>query len=1235
MSKINEIQMKLGELNGGEFQKLMDEYFSKEYKGTLYPIGSVLENNNTKTGTPDTLIKPPSEKYVYIEYTVQKNNVVSKFKEDIFKCFDEKKTGIQKNLIGKIICCCNTRLGTSEIEELVSIGRDNEIVVEVISLDSIAYKLIKFSFLIKDSLGISIDTQQILEKEDFIRINDSARLATPLNIDIFGREDEIESILKVIDEEQIVLISGLPGVGKTRLSLEIMKLFKEQHSEYKLKCLRNNGQNIYDDLNIYFSESGSYLLMIDDANLLTNIQLILDLFSWESKGVKIKLILTVRDYAEEKTIEKINKYNFKTFKIKALTEKHIELLCKHLNVLNTRYIERITEIAKGNPRLAIMGCAIAKKENCLSSLSNVVDIVESYYREIKSYFETDLQNEELLKVGALLSFLNHVNLKDDENLEMLCSVVNQDKETFVKNIYKLHYMEIVDVHENELVKISDQILSIYIFYLSVFKKKDLSYKTLIDKFYPSLKGRIVENLNNVFSYFYKEENLKIVKDAIKEIYEERKHNFEAEEIEVFLTTFWFTLEIEGLIYAKNEIENYEINTIKEISFEIENNNNYSNILKLLGCYNNSQYYMEAIELILLYLEKKPTEFSSVYKILTDNYGFDEKSYIYGYVRELELLKKVQQSYDLKKNDHYTNLLIKFIEYYLRFSYEHTRMKGTRNVTISKIPVYLEFHLPNIRKEIWTKIRELFNQNIYLYDLYKILYNYGRNNFESLDIEVLKFDKVFIESIINDIKVVTLEQSIVFNRLKNIFERNEIHFIEEVEKKIKTKEYLIYKKIFSEPSYNDKDRLTEEKELIDWCTSLVDEDFYEIFRIYNQAISIDYLNSNDYNSGKRLETLLLNISINERLNILESLFEENVKINLHPMNIIKKVKDLNQLEESIINVEFFNKSYWLYCIYKEMSLLNSNSDLLHKIYDYFNQPEGEVAGYSRDITFLKSFIEIDENVFTTVINLLLKQEDIVVLRSLQSFLLHCPENEEYITIYLKNDLNLLKTLYLRFLNIRQHFDYDSSILKIIVRRDSINLKEILESILEDEKTTYKFDEEINFTFIWNEENWFELADLVGEIIEKYTHKKEKYYAVKDLLEKLLHIDSNSSENSKENLYKWIESKIIAWEKEEKLIISLYECLTKFENNTQIEWIINLMKIKPSFEFFKHLPLLPSSYSWSGSEVPVLRERQLFYQQLSDKVEGIQFLEHKQWLNENINYLEEHIKKVKIRELTEDL
>ncbi|HDR8518070.1 TPA: hypothetical protein QC443_005913, partial [Bacillus cereus] len=163
-----------------------------------------------------------------------------------------------------------------------------------------------YPFIIKDFLGISIDTQQILDLEDFIKLNDSGKLATPLDMGIFGREEEITDIIKSIDENQITVLSGLPGIGKTRISLESIRGFREKRNEYELKCLRNNGQNIFDDLNLYFNRPGYYLIMIDDANLMTNIQLILDLFSWESRGVHIKLLLTVREYAELKMINKIS-----------------------------------------------------------------------------------------------------------------------------------------------------------------------------------------------------------------------------------------------------------------------------------------------------------------------------------------------------------------------------------------------------------------------------------------------------------------------------------------------------------------------------------------------------------------------------------------------------------------------------------------------------------------------------------------------------------------------------------------------------------------------------------------------------------------------------------------------------------------------------------------------------------------------------------------------------------------
>ena len=61
MSKINQIQTALRELDGGAFQKLADFYLKKKGYDYLIPLGSVIGKNKVKTGTPDTLVYIPME----------------------------------------------------------------------------------------------------------------------------------------------------------------------------------------------------------------------------------------------------------------------------------------------------------------------------------------------------------------------------------------------------------------------------------------------------------------------------------------------------------------------------------------------------------------------------------------------------------------------------------------------------------------------------------------------------------------------------------------------------------------------------------------------------------------------------------------------------------------------------------------------------------------------------------------------------------------------------------------------------------------------------------------------------------------------------------------------------------------------------------------------------------------------------------------------------------------------
>ena len=94
MSKINQIEKTLKEIDATKFHKLIDSYLSKAYSYHIHSNGTKLGEDKPIKGTPDSYVVLENGKYVFIEYTTQKTNIENKFLGDINKCFDEAKTGI-------------------------------------------------------------------------------------------------------------------------------------------------------------------------------------------------------------------------------------------------------------------------------------------------------------------------------------------------------------------------------------------------------------------------------------------------------------------------------------------------------------------------------------------------------------------------------------------------------------------------------------------------------------------------------------------------------------------------------------------------------------------------------------------------------------------------------------------------------------------------------------------------------------------------------------------------------------------------------------------------------------------------------------------------------------------------------------------------------------------------------------------------------------------------------------
>ncbi|MBA2605842.1 MAG: hypothetical protein H0U96_03105 [Acidobacteria bacterium] len=184
MTKLDQIQKALKGIDQGKLQKLGDLYFSRKLKNVkkIKSKGSVVGEEKTRKGTPDTLITLNNGKYIFIEYTAQQTGRLRKLSNDLKSCFDEKKTGIPLSKVEKIILACSSDLQDKDKIKLIKKGEAKKCVVDFLELTDFSFELHKeeFRYLAQEYLGVELDTGQILSPIDFITDYQKNKFATPL-----------------------------------------------------------------------------------------------------------------------------------------------------------------------------------------------------------------------------------------------------------------------------------------------------------------------------------------------------------------------------------------------------------------------------------------------------------------------------------------------------------------------------------------------------------------------------------------------------------------------------------------------------------------------------------------------------------------------------------------------------------------------------------------------------------------------------------------------------------------------------------------------------------------------------------------------------------------------------------------------------------------------------------------------------------------------------------------------
>jgi hypothetical protein len=1243
MNKILQIEQEIQSMDGGAFQNLCDAYlFRKRNLENINPLGMLIGTNRVRQGTPDTFSRLPNGKFLFVEYSLQQTGLFAKINADLNKCFDETKTKVKVSEIQEIVYCYGSILSPEEEQDLQKICTNKGVVLSLYSIGTIAFDLyFKYPRLVDEYLGIKIDSGQIVSIEEFVDYYGTSKFAVPLNTGFHFREDELHKIAESLDVSNLVIVTGQPGVGKSRLVLEACRNFADAHSDYKTFSIINRSQDLFADLRDYFSPSGNYLIFVDDANRLSNFPYFVDLLKCQRSDQAIKVIVTVRNYALEKIRELSKEYGeFAEINVDKLTDDQIKkLVGDEFSITNNYYLERIAEIAKGNPRIAIMAAKVAIEANRLDSINDVSKLYHEYFSTIKRDIDT-LTNPNILKVAGILSFYRAVDRLNEQQMSVMQSVFKMSADEFWDAVLQLHKIEVADVYENEVAKLSDQVLSTYLFYLAFFRNRVLDFSVILQNFFPSMRSRIVDSLSPVVSAFDRNTVEEIIRPQIEQKWQQLLSTQNDAQLLTFSQTFWPLLQTQVLDFIRLQIQSLETApvTLAEIKFKPESNIPENSFLTILAGYNESahEYASMALRLILDYVERRPQDTPFVLKTLSEDYGYSRHIYYRGTDVQKMVVELLWKKAEQGKNPLFTEIFIAVSERYLYTYIKSDEIKHSGVLTIYNFQIPARSDVFDLRKSIWERLFSLYKNREYSQKVLDLLHKYSTDYHNVSEREIIAQDSEhFLGFISSNLEPQRYQHDVLVQDYLDFLKHHDIPFDETLRISFSGETYHIHELIFEDwlerrnYEYKEHQRIKKERFVVYFSEFTFDDfkGFLSSCITIRKNLSTEK-NLYDLTNGV-LEALIALSEVNPPLFIeaIEHYLEDGEQLNLpYATPIIHRLLSLCAKEhvyQILSNHSYFAKRQWIFGYYQMLSSDQIASTDLVDLLSLYKESDPLDLPYHLD--YLLKYRRFDKDVVANVTSIVLEKGDDVYCPAILAFLTnpHSEVNKGLLNLF-ANHIDLLKKAYFFVLQRGKHDDYDSSTLLKILEVDPSFIGEYFNYMYSPRDTKSMWDyRDPDFSLLWLQANYEEIISKITMSI--FAQEKSHYYT--DLRKFFSpHGDEAKNQTVLARQDEYLQKTIKAECDDSDFVAYLFDVISDFSATRKIKLLSSFLDCNKKFDDFKNLQIEPKAKSWSGSQVPVLQEEIDFYDSILLLLNTIELLPHRNYIEQRISGLKKHLKSI---------
>ena len=672
------------------------------------------------------------------------------------------------------------------------------------------------------------------------------------------------------------------------------------------------------------------------------------------------------------------------------------------------------------------------------------------------------------------------------------------------------------------------------------------------------------------------------------------------------------------------------------------------ILSLLSRSNDENNLKIAIDLIVMYLNKKPNKIHEVIYTLVKDFGYELNSYRYGYKKEKIVMDRL---WELSKNSDtllLRRLFIGIASEMLGTDFQDARYHG-RTLSLYNYALVLTQALINFRKTIFERLDEIFKNNYFLTDLKMLINIYSRKNNISNSTKIIERDKKYILALATKYfnPKIYKHCKIVRNFL-SFLDKNNIIYDKSIQTLFKHSYFGIDDLLCTSPYKNFKGNNIEqndayiknELEKISNNNKTKDR-WLELLNICVEIYNV--IDDSDKYSFKNNFSMLLEIlSSNDSqlfIEVLVEYFKLGDPFSLYlDHRILIKILGKNGAFEFIEKQNFKAKDFWKFGIFAAIDENDITQTDVKNLLDLYKS--ADIANIPQYFNYLQKYENIKKDIALKILKVLCNRaiSNNKFLITIETFFYRFTS---MLDEYIKTDKKLMETAYFMRLKDNINFDYNAAILNKFLNYDSDFIHRYIINILNATGNgVSSVDMHTDFSILFNRKDHEEIFLKIIETIHKIPDKKFVFGKGEFLKSFFMGFHSPLLDAQKTiNIIKKFIDKYFL-DKERMIFISGLLCEfnnDEFENaeiDTRVHLYTYMVSKNSDYELFKSLEFEKNSRTAYGSWVPAIQRDIKFYEKLMSMMNTANLLKHRTFINEMIDDLKSRINREKKFDFMED-